>query len=145
LIFTAASRYAQFGTTLPDGEHRSTPEEGGGADGGVSAVDAEHHRGVDAALRAHQAAEPARLSRQSNSVGDSRAVAVEGSRGWKISKEKQPHKIDIVVALGMACLAATETPKSTYDPLAAWVSGNKPHSSSVDYVCAIAAHNGILV
>jgi hypothetical protein len=36
----------------------------------------------------------------------SRAVAVEGARGWKISKEKQSHKIDVVVALGMACLAA---------------------------------------
>jgi hypothetical protein len=36
----------------------------------------------------------------------SRAVAVEGARGWKISKEKQSHRIDIVVALGMAALAA---------------------------------------
>ena len=36
----------------------------------------------------------------------SRAVAVEGSRGWKISKDKQAHKIDVVIALGMAALAA---------------------------------------
>src|SRR5262249_30509220 len=36
----------------------------------------------------------------------SRAVAVEGARGWKISKEKAAHKIDVVVALGMAALAA---------------------------------------
>jgi hypothetical protein len=36
----------------------------------------------------------------------SRAVAVEGARGWKISKEKQSHKVDCVIALGMACLAA---------------------------------------
>ena len=27
----------------------------------------------------------------------SRAVAVETSRGWRISKEKQSHKIDVVV------------------------------------------------
>lgn len=35
-----------------------------------------------------------------------RAVAVESTRGWRIAKEKQAHKIDIVVALGMAALAA---------------------------------------
>jgi phage terminase large subunit-like protein len=34
----------------------------------------------------------------------SRAVAVEGSRGWKISKESKSHKIDVVVALGMAAI-----------------------------------------
>jgi hypothetical protein len=38
----------------------------------------------------------------------SRAVAVEGSRGWKISKERQSHKIDVVVALGMAALVAAQ-------------------------------------
>jgi len=32
----------------------------------------------------------------------SRAVAVETSRGWRIGKDKQTHKIDVVVALGMA-------------------------------------------
>src|SRR5262249_23239932 len=37
----------------------------------------------------------------------SRAVAIEGARGWKISKEKASHKIDVVVALGMAALAAS--------------------------------------
>ncbi len=36
----------------------------------------------------------------------SRAVAVEVPRGWKISKATQSHKIDVVVALGMAALAA---------------------------------------
>jgi phage terminase large subunit-like protein len=36
----------------------------------------------------------------------SRAVAVETPRGWRIAKEKQAHKIDVVVALGMAALAA---------------------------------------
>jgi hypothetical protein len=38
----------------------------------------------------------------------SRAVAVEGPRGWKISKEKTSHKIDVVIALGMAALGAVE-------------------------------------
>jgi phage terminase large subunit-like protein len=36
----------------------------------------------------------------------SRAVAVESSRGWRIAKEKQSHKIDVVIALGMAAHAA---------------------------------------
>ena len=36
----------------------------------------------------------------------SRCVAIEGSRGWRIAKEKQSHKIDTVVALAMACWAA---------------------------------------
>jgi hypothetical protein len=36
----------------------------------------------------------------------SRAVAVETSRGWRIAKEKANHKIDVVVALAMACHAA---------------------------------------
>jgi hypothetical protein len=36
----------------------------------------------------------------------SRAVAVETTRGWRIAKEKTSHKIDVVVALGMAALGA---------------------------------------
>jgi phage terminase large subunit-like protein len=36
----------------------------------------------------------------------SRAVAVETGRGWRISKEKQSHKIDVIVALAMAAHAA---------------------------------------
>lgn len=38
----------------------------------------------------------------------SRAVAKETSRGWRIGKEKQTHKIDVVVALGMAALVAAQ-------------------------------------
>jgi phage terminase large subunit-like protein len=38
----------------------------------------------------------------------SRAVAKETSRGWRIGKEKQTHKIDVVVALGMASLVAAQ-------------------------------------
>jgi len=37
-----------------------------------------------------------------------RAVAVETPRGWKISKAVQSHKIDVVVALGMAALGAVQ-------------------------------------
>jgi hypothetical protein len=54
----------------------------------------------------------------------SRAVAVEGSRGWKISKDKQSHKIDIVIALAMAALAAVRgQSESSYDTSMRWVTG----------------------
>jgi hypothetical protein len=46
----------------------------------------------------------------------SRAIAVETARGWRISKDKQSHKIDVVVALAMAAYAALHTPKG-YDTL----------------------------
>ncbi|MGH3631809.1 MAG: terminase TerL endonuclease subunit, partial [Sciscionella sp.] len=38
----------------------------------------------------------------------SRAVALETSRGWRISKEKASHKIDVVVALAQAALGAVQ-------------------------------------
>jgi hypothetical protein len=38
----------------------------------------------------------------------SRAVAVETPRGWRISKTVASHKIDVIVALGMACYAAVQ-------------------------------------
>ena len=38
----------------------------------------------------------------------SRAVAKETARGWRIGKEKQTHKIDVVVALTMAALVAAQ-------------------------------------
>ena len=45
----------------------------------------------------------------------SRAVAVETARGWRIAKAKQLHKIDVVVALSMAALAAVRAQsESTY-------------------------------
>ncbi len=37
------------------------------------------------------------------------AVAVESTRGWKIAKDKSSHKIDAVIALAMAALAAVES------------------------------------
>lgn len=36
----------------------------------------------------------------------SRAIAVESGRGWRISKEKQSHRVDVVVSIGLAALAA---------------------------------------
>lgn len=38
----------------------------------------------------------------------SRAVAVESGRGWRITKEKQSHKIDVVIALAQAALGAAK-------------------------------------
>jgi phage terminase large subunit-like protein len=38
----------------------------------------------------------------------SRAIALETPRGWRISKEKAAHKIDVVVALAMAAYAAVK-------------------------------------
>lgn len=37
-----------------------------------------------------------------------RAVAAETTRGWRIAKEKSSHKIDVVVALGMAALGSVQ-------------------------------------
>ena len=44
----------------------------------------------------------------------SRAVAIETSRGWRISKEKASHKIDVIVALAMACYAAVQGSSEPY-------------------------------
>ena len=38
----------------------------------------------------------------------SRAVAVEGTRGWRIAKEKAAHKIDVIVAMAQAALGAAK-------------------------------------
>ncbi len=55
----------------------------------------------------------------------SRAVIVESSRGWRIDKLKQAHKIDVIVALGMAALAATrqEGLYPGYDHTMQWIDG----------------------
>ena len=55
----------------------------------------------------------------------SRAVAVESSRGWRIAKEKQNHKIDVVVALAMAALAAVRGQGvGSYLPYELWVNND---------------------
>jgi phage terminase large subunit-like protein len=52
----------------------------------------------------------------------SRAIAIESPRGWRIAKEKQSHKIDVVVALAMAALAAIQN-QSRYDTSGDWITG----------------------
>jgi hypothetical protein len=49
----------------------------------------------------------------------SRSVAVETPRGWRISKEKASHKIDVVVALAMAAHAAVQRQWSEEVPIVA--------------------------
>lgn len=46
-----------------------------------------------------------------------RAVALETSRGWRITKEKSAHKIDVVVALAQAALGAVEVGAKKPKPL----------------------------
>ena len=59
----------------------------------------------------------------------SRAVAIESPRGWRIAKEKQAHKIDVVTALGMAALAAIQR-QSSYDSSLSWVDGGEDDAPS---------------
>jgi phage terminase large subunit-like protein len=47
-------------------------------------------------------------------------VAVESSRGWKISKEKAANKIDGIVALAMASLGAVKEQSQPFEVLGAW-------------------------
>ena len=55
----------------------------------------------------------------------SRAVAVETPRGWRISKQTASHKIDVVIALAMSCLAAIRgKAEDFYDLCGSWVSGS---------------------
>jgi Phage Terminase len=64
----------------------------------------------------------------------SRAVAVETARGWRIGKDKQTHKIDVVVALGMAALAATKREFGTVGyPLSVWRAANGDDAPIDDY------------
>ena len=77
-----------------------------------------------------------------------RAVAVEGSRGWKIAKEKASHKIDVAVGLAMAAHAAVTAHKtkpqririSTY--AAPYSAGPFHHTSNKVGELRSAANNG---
>ena len=65
----------------------------------------------------------------------SRAVAVESARGWKISKDKQTHKIDVVIALAMASLSAIQTQsKYKYPCSMDWVNGSDDKSAEQDFL-----------
>ena len=48
------------------------------------------------------------------------AIITESSRGWKLDKLKQAHKIDVVVALSMACLAAVRADGKVHYDLSRW-------------------------
>jgi phage terminase large subunit-like protein len=57
----------------------------------------------------------------------SRAVAIEGPRGWRIGKEKSAFKIDVIVALAMAVHAAVVAQAEPYfDQSWKWVNGDEP-------------------
>jgi hypothetical protein len=66
----------------------------------------------------------------------SRAVIVESARGWRLDKLKQAHKIDMVVALSLAALAAVRTGgRLAYDLDMSWISGpddgTPPHAITI--------------
>jgi phage terminase large subunit-like protein len=72
----------------------------------------------------------------------SRAVAIESARGWRIAKDKQTHKVDVVIALAMAALAAVQMQtKWRYDVTMQWVSDSDPAAAERDFLEArMAAH-----
>jgi phage terminase large subunit-like protein len=55
----------------------------------------------------------------------SRAVIVESARGWRLDKLKQSHKIDVIVALSLGCLAAIRGASKypNFDTSWSWVDG----------------------
>jgi phage terminase large subunit-like protein len=68
----------------------------------------------------------------------SRAVMHESARGWRLDKLKQAHKIDVVVALSMAALAAVRGQgESSYEtPYGPWASSS---DTDADADAAVAA------
>lgn len=72
----------------------------------------------------------------------SRAIIVESSRGWRLDKLKQAHKIDLIVALSMSALASVRgAGESTYVSDLSWVSGPYPADAERDFLEArMAAH-----
>jgi hypothetical protein len=93
----------------------------GRADGGVSAVGAESDRGVAEPLRTDPGAQPCGYPNDAIRLAISRAVAAETPRGWRIAKDKQSHKIDVVVALAMAALSALRSGADDYYSSLEWV------------------------
>jgi hypothetical protein len=80
----------------------------------------------------------------------SRAIAKESSRGWKIAKEKQSHKIDVVVALAQAAYGALHVPRNSADSWNEYMrrqlerlnSGVDHAMCDVDDIRAAADHHG---
>jgi hypothetical protein len=95
----------------------------------------------------------------------SRCVVAESSRGLRLAKEKQSHRIDIIVALSMACHAAVQGQNvSLYDPtMAAWqpdfidkdvaadeaarepTAAQQASQNAASYIRAFCAANGLFV
>src|SRR5262249_31210845 len=59
----------------------------------------------------------------------SRAIAIETGRGWRITKEKQSHKIDVVVALAMAAHAAVYGSREHEVPIVMPVVAGEPRAA----------------
>jgi hypothetical protein len=55
-----------------------------------------------------------------------RSIAVETPRGWRIAKDKSSHKIDVVVALGMAAHGAVQAGGSSFDSSYRWAVAGAP-------------------
>jgi hypothetical protein len=76
----------------------------------------------------------------------SRAIALETPRGFRIAKEKQSHKIDIVIALAMACYAAVQRPvvedPPFVGPLVVDASGNIAKPSGAPLGAAVPGYDG---
>ena len=62
----------------------------------------------------------------------SRAVAIETPRGWRIGKDKQAHKIDVVVALAMAAYAAVKGGGQPYYNLSAMADGDDEDTTQAE-------------
>jgi hypothetical protein len=60
-------------------------------------------------------------------------LPVEGARGWVIKKEKQAHKIDPLIALAMAALAAVER-KNVAGPIHGYAFGSSPWEALYELV-----------
>ena len=75
-------------------------------------------------------------------------VAKENPRGWKITKEKSSHKIDVIVALAMACHGAVQSQSEPYfDGSFRWVSedrGSEPDPRKAEAAANAAAERASL-
>ena len=71
----------------------------------------------------------------------SRAIVHESSRGWRLDKLKQNHKIDVIVALSMAALAAVRGQAEPYYDLfsGAFDLDDKPEDRDAAYRNGLAA------
>jgi phage terminase large subunit-like protein len=74
----------------------------------------------------------------------SRAIVVESSRGWRLDKLKQSHKIDVVVALSMAALAAVRgQSEPSYSLWSGWLDNDDDvdqASRDAEYQAGLVAH-----